>query len=527
MKKIILLLLLLYSAVLLPAQSEFKKEWEIKVSVDPRWNESMNDLSLVLVGDLSEIQMLDGQTGKVLWNFNAKSKLGVKTLEDWFFLRDIEGEPVKIIYKKPKEDKNTILFLDPRTGEIAANYTQESLKNKVEKPSKNDSKLVNAQSIFDDASQTSFEIFYSDKKIKSAMGKGTELDISILAMGQNVWTSELKVRAVRHLNQDLLAKDEPEMMIGLMVMNNKVLVISEGIIALDIKTGAEQWRSTFDNVQTSVGLKVEQQIGRSAMPTASKDAIYISDFSDNVKSIKKLDLATGNQLWTGNKFKSGDVVSQMIAFDNVLVAKFGGLIRVEKFIPNANGGIGDGTYKIEYVYEGESEIKAFDAASGKELWTASGITGQTLKKAQTGILKDGNKLIFCTDISLIVLDPLTQKILSETPLNSKAIGVVQYLFKHANSYIIEGTSGIQSVSDSGTLNYATNTKKCLYTEFRGDAYIVWIGKEIEDRNEFIRFDLASGKILGTLKGCYYPRFDYSGDYFVRFNGEVITKYTSR
>ncbi|MBK7110863.1 MAG: hypothetical protein IPH60_00215 [Flavobacteriales bacterium] len=74
------------------------------------------------------------------------------------------------------------------------------------------------------------------------------------------------------------------------------------------------------------------------------------------------------------------------------------------------------------------------------------------------------------------------------------------------------------------LSYATNTGQCLLTEMRGDAFIVWTGKKADDRNEFIRFDPSTGAIMGKLEGCYRPRFDFSGDRFVRFDNPKVMLY---
>lgn len=74
------------------------------------------------------------------------------------------------------------------------------------------------------------------------------------------------------------------------------------------------------------------------------------------------------------------------------------------------------------------------------------------------------------------------------------------------------------------LKYATNTGKCLMSEMRGDAFIVWTGKEATDRKEFIRFDPTTGTIMGKLEGCYRPRFDLTGDRFVRFDDEKVIMY---
>jgi outer membrane protein assembly factor BamB len=351
------------------------------------------------------------------------------------------------------------------------------------------------------------------------------MDLTITASGGYNWSTPLKAKCVRHLCTNLLSSDEPEMMVNVMAANGKVFVIYEGISTLDLQTGKVLWNTTFDNVKSSTGMKAMQEIGRSALPVADKSAVYICDFSKGEKMIKKLDVNTGAVLWKGEKLDNGDVVSQLFVTDNILLAKFGGVIRTEKYIPSTSGGMSDGTYRVEYVYEGNSEIKAYDTQTGKQLWSSETVMKEDkLSKSECSIMLEDNKLVVCSDKSFLLLDPKTGTRISKDDLGYKEIGKAQYIFVYNNQYIVEGEEGIAAFSKDGKKVYATSTDKRLLTEFKHNAYLVWVGKDAEDLNEFVRFDLASGKVLGKLKGCYHPRFDHTGDYFIRFNDQTVTKY---
>ncbi|MBK7110865.1 MAG: hypothetical protein IPH60_00225 [Flavobacteriales bacterium] len=58
-----------------------------------------------------------------------------------------------------------------------------------------------------------------------------------------------------------------------------VFVVYEGITCLDLGTGKVLWSTTFDNTETSLGLKAKQVIGRAAMPLPAADGVYVCDFS--------------------------------------------------------------------------------------------------------------------------------------------------------------------------------------------------------------------------------------------------------
>jgi hypothetical protein len=500
------------------SQNEFKKEWETKVEVKNEWNSCNSDLSMIIIGDLKAFAMVDGVAGKTLWTFNAKERLGVKSVEDWTFLWAKEGDPVEVIYKKPKEDTKTTIYLDSKTGAINSSITESTLKDKVAKTKRSKTKTTYATSAIDDASGTYVDLYYKDKFFKNSSA-GNEFELTVKASVGYNWSTNIKARAVTHLNRLLLASDEPDVVMNVMVKNDKVFIIYEGISVLDLKTGKFLWSTTFDMVQAGA---TSQEMGRSPLPTVDKEAVYICDFSKGEKAIKKLDINTGALLWKGDKLDNDDVISQLYVVNNILVAKFGGYIRKAKAIYNPNNGVTTQRAKIEF--EGTSDIRAYEIASGKQLWTASTIFGEDkISKSECGIYLDDDKLIACSSKNIYFLESSSGKVLNKVELG-KEIGKPQNIFMDNNNYIVEGEEGIASFSKTGKKNYSTATGKTLLLEYKGDAFIIWSGKDEDDMNEFIRFDLSTGKILGKLKGCYRPRFDTTGDYFIRFNDETITKY---
>ncbi len=73
---------------MLLAQKEFPLVWQAKFTVDPEWNAVSPDLAYLVAGDMSEIEMLDGSTGRTLWTYNFKARHGVKQCEDWIAHQD-------------------------------------------------------------------------------------------------------------------------------------------------------------------------------------------------------------------------------------------------------------------------------------------------------------------------------------------------------------------------------------------------------------------------------------------------------
>ncbi len=115
-----------------------------------------------------------------------------------------------------------------------------------------------ATSAYDEASGTFVDLYYKDKLLKNS-ASCNEFNVTVKASVGNSWSTDIKVKAVTHLNRLLLSSYEPDVMMDIIVSNNRVFVIYEGISVLDLKTGKFLWSTTFDNVQSDDN---SQEIGR-------------------------------------------------------------------------------------------------------------------------------------------------------------------------------------------------------------------------------------------------------------------------
>src|SRR5690242_14531770 len=118
MKPFILALCLLPAT--LSAQKEFPQVWEGKFTVDAKWKVITPDLDYVIGGDLTELEMLDGTTGKPLWTYNIKEKHGVKKCEDWVTHHETETIEVIVQPGGKKDAPRESVFLDYRTGQVVS-----------------------------------------------------------------------------------------------------------------------------------------------------------------------------------------------------------------------------------------------------------------------------------------------------------------------------------------------------------------------------------------------------------------------
>lgn len=513
---------------LLRAQKDFPRVWEGKFTVDASFHSYTPDLAYVIGGDMKEIEVLDGTTGKSLWIYNIRDQQGVKKCENW--KTHHENNTVEVITQQGSKEPLVSTFLDYRTGAVVA---QGELAVRAKVPAaprtnapsnkkRTRTHRVNQTSCLDEATNTRINIGYDAKRILNAT-KGTDLNITVEASGGHGWKANFTGKVVRHLNNDMLPAEEGDVILDVSTGHGRVFVIYEGITCLDLATGQILWSTTFDNVQTSMGLKLTQEIGRSAAPLIAADGVYICDFTKGERAIKKLDLNTGAVIWQADKLAKNDVVSELLFNSGSLIAHFGGLVRKEEYIPGMNGN--PDTYKVSYVFEGSTSIRAYGATDGKPLWNTEEMDlSDGFKKSECTLVNGNGKVLACGEKNLYAFDPANGKVLQQMEYNSKVIGKARWLFDVDDAFMIVGEKGIARTDASLKLTYATNTGKCLLTEMRGDAFIVWTGKKIDDRNEFIRFDPATGAIAGRQKDCPRPCFDTTGDRFLHFDGRKVAQY---
>src|SRR5690606_29497145 len=344
-----------------------------------------------------------------------------------------------------------VFQLDYRTGAVVSSLALE--ERKKEAPGKR----VSQDMCYDKATQTTIELSYDRKAIMSAT-KGTDLNLVVEATGGHAWNAQFPARVVRHLTNDRLPAADGQVLLRIGCSHGKVFVIYQGITCLDLATGKILWNTTFDNVQTSVGLKIKQEIGRAAMPLVAEDGVYICDFTKEERTIKKLDLNTGAVIWQAEKLKKGDVVSELALDGGNLIARFGGLIRVEEYIPGMDGN--RDVYKVNYEVEGSTSLRAYNAATGAPAWsTADTEFAEKFDKRECNILSSGGKVYACGEKNVYAFDAASGKLLQQGEYNAKAIGKASTLYPLESTFLINGEKGIARLSSELKPTYATNTGK--------------------------------------------------------------------
>lgn len=528
MKKlfIILFVALAYSGVL--AQKPFPLLYKSQWPVDVKWRYSNTEKTLALAGDLQEIAMLDATNGKLLWQMNFKDKLGIKNAKDWGWDEDKGVVWVKTKGESKSEEVTT--WFDERTGDKIDDVTNRVVRTKVKytRAAKSGGLRYKA-SIDDDKRNIHLNLLYKSKLATSSAGKGTKLKITVESSGAYSWNTEFEGRVLRALCDNAIGDGYSGDYISMELHGDHIFVIYEGISVFDVKTGKKLWETTFDNIEFNFGLmKSTQVLGRAAMPVVSEDAVFIADLSKSNHKIKKFNADNGTLIWESVEFGKGDLVPDMALVGNALIAKFGGEVETQTYIPGTDGR--PDVCKDEYKMDGPFGLKAYDPATGALLWETSKMKslGDKFSGSLSNIMISGNNIIFCTSKNMICMEARSGNMLWKVDISKTGIGIVNYIWERDGSMIAEGNKGVASVAiTGGKLNWATKTKKNLGTFGSTSAYYVWVGKSITDYQNFIRIDLDNGAILGIQKATRYPQFTPDREEFLKYDGKKIYRFRAR
>jgi outer membrane protein assembly factor BamB len=499
---------------------DFPLMFKSEFPVDAEWKVINYERTKVLAGDLSEIAMVDAKNGSAIWKVNFKEKFGQKKCNDWSWDEDLQI--VKLIFKGDEKGQEKIILLDDQKGSVVEKGTERKVK-----PASGKTMFKTELSIPD--KNISLRLSYKRPTIVSA-NKGRSTKIMVECQGALNWNTEIEGQIVRSLCSSVALRGFGGDFLTLDVINDKVFVIYEGISVLDLKTGKLLWKATFDNSEFDFGLvKQKQTLGRAAMPLVINNAVYIVDLSKNNYNIKKYDLENGTVLWQSEKFDEDAIVPELMVVGNTLVARFGGIIEQQTHI--------EGSANVpekcmsEPKLKGDFGVKAYDLSSGKLLWQTTALKEQLADKFSgsiSNLLSNDNVLFVASDKNLFAFDPNTGKAKFQVPVSKLKIGSIQTLFMHNNNLIAEGEEGVASFKpEDGKLNFAVNTDKCLGSELIGNAYIVWVGKSLEDRNKFVRMDIEKGTIYGKMSDTYRPWFTPDGEEFVKLDGQKMFRYKTK
>ncbi len=524
MKKITFIITFCSIVFFATAQKPFTQILNTKFTLNPEWKTINEDCSRVLAGDLEDIGMFSCVDGKELWRINFKQKYGKKSSTDWRWIE--EKGLVKIEFKGDKKGETQVFYIDDVTMEAVADENVRTVKTKP-------SDIIDKLSL--KLTNPNIEVkasYYTKWVFNGSAVKGNKRKVNISCNGAYTWSTQIEANLVASLCDNSMgsASEFFGNQLSLSSSGNKVFVIYEGLTCLDMATGKLLWQSSFDNSYFDFGLfKSVQTVGRADYPMVENEHVYFADLTKNISCIKKLDANTGNVVWQSAKVDKDALIPQILSTDEVIIARFGGEIITQSYIPNANNSAAS-VCKTELKMTGDFGIKVYDKANGKLLWETATLKpeGDKFSSSISNVVMDGKNIIVASDKNIFSLDSKTGKVNYKVACAGLDIGKPYRLYWYKDDLMIEANEGVARLKKAdGNKVFATNTGKCLSTQFVGEAYFVWTGKELGDMNKFVRVDTETGVINGKQEDTYRPWFTADGNEFVKFDGNKILRYKTK
>ena len=508
------------------AQEPFKMEYKFQfpISVESRF--ITEDRTLVLAGTNSEIAMMDAATGKLLWQLNIKQKLGQKKAKDWSLDQKVNVAWVDV--KGDKKDELITHYYKGTTGEEITAAQYQALKDAYNE----NWRWVKKGTLVVKSHATDVWIEYEKKRFAGSVNKGSKGKLTIKASGDNTWSTVIDAKYTTTLCYNAIpraAKDYGGDFLRLAYAQDKIFVIYEGLSVIDIKTGKLLWQTDLDNTDFDFGVfKSVQTLGRAGYPFADETGVYVADLSKKQHRIKKFDLNTGVMIWQSEEFENDDVVPNLEVVGGVLMAQFGGRLETQSFIPGVEGR--PDVCKTEYKFAGNAGLRAYDISTGKILWETNKMKelGDKFSGAITNLLVLDETAFIASDKNVYAFD-VNGKVKFSVPIKSLKIGKPTYieLYKDGSLRLL-CEDGVASINPAdGKVNFATNTGACLMWDDMGNAFYVWTGKDQFNLEEFVRVDMANGKILGKMKNAPYPFFTPDGEYIITFDGARVMRFKTK
>lgn len=567
-KILITLLCFLAAGTMQISAQDFQLVYKTSFPFKPGNKTSSTDRNFVYGACEKGLAMLDGKTGKLIWQYDIPSSTGKKKMD--YNRYDRELNIIFLYSKGTKTDPSLKICIDGTTGKelwrttdygtaiefeegiyynidysnlyfvveadekemyidvmTGKTLSSDDVMKRTKKKIKTDwNSLLGfsykyADFVTDEAGTMSISLKYkgmlSAKKIQV---KATDINDGSLK-----WEVNFEGNVIMPICKDYLdGLIYDEDMIGMEVHGNYAFIIYEGIACIDIRSGKLIWEKKLDNADASAGLRAKQVLGISAVPLITKDAVYIVDLSNGENNLKKIDIATGNVIWKSEKIDGDSRVPQLELSGNILLARFGGLLEEQIYVPGTNGA--PSVHKVKYSWAGDGGVRGYDASTGKVIWDTKAILKSDKFDRTTAMIVEGTNVFFSSDIYFYKVDVTSGKAAYTIDISPNKVGKMAGFVLYKNKLIISCDEGVAALDPSnGNKIYATNTGNNYSNQLVSDDYaIVWTGSKEDDWDAFSLLDINSGTILGKIKDTRYPYFDETGYSFIKFDGDEVMRY---
>ena len=625
------LMLLMFPAATLAGGPSFKELNKIKLPFTPstHWYTHTDDFKFFLCSTKSDMLMLDGIGGKILWQTNFKKDYKNEKFANQFWNK--ESNVVLVYDEDTKKGIAMKYFIDGKTGKILwssdkyvsdlgdyelsdgfSNYYDPGT-NSVLLPTKESVDLVDVNSgkilwskaitltgkskdfdcfimqyhdlvkiitgkeseIYLTTTEgkeiTDIEPYFNKKKFMSDRTHAFTIDIEDKNMyvimqgetnkfiaafaGMSLPKYKLNFRAYNTKTDELLWNKQYTMLFDcdlitlqpfirmyydqgmLFVEHDHFMTPDKGLTVLNPDNGEIMWEAQFRTEEkNSKGLtKLYITPFPAPHPLTKNGKTYVVNKTENIVSC--YDAAKGTKIWDSKKYPDAQIIPALFATDKLLIMRYGGDAVKTVSISKSSG---DSDYRNEYNNKDKYGIIAYDAATGKVVWSNETIEKAAKDKFEyiAGLEMINGKLYCATDKNFFILDPETGNVEKSVPVAKEKLGDAWKMiyFEKEQKIIVNCEKGIVKLDPiaskvEGKVETPTMPFMLPFNEMKADDhykdYAVFTEGDAETwkLKEFASIDLDNMKVRGLEEGdlLFYdiPHFSQGGEMFYKVDDEEI------
>lgn len=535
-KTILLLCLLVFSASI--SKGAFKEKHQVKLPFTPTMHMGTHtgDFKFFLCSTRSDMAMIDGLTGKMLWHINFEKEMQNKKFANQYwnkfanvilvFDEDsktsiatkyfIDGLTGKLLWKSDKyvsgfgsyelsdgfsnyydsktngvllPTKESVEFTDVSTGKViwskkielsgkAKDFDCYIMKyyDLVKVITGKDSEYYltthDGQEVFDNEPYFNKQKYLADRK-HARMLQIPDKNMYVIMQGETSKLFQFLGADVPRWKMNFIAYDATtnkeiwrkqhmiayafdwishDPFIKFFYADNKIFVEHEpnlktqtGLTVLDLKNGEKIWEAYFTTSEMKSGLSKSL-----LTPFPAPDPVVANGFVYVVDKVKNrlvcYHAENGAKAWESDKFPDAQMIPSLIVVDGVIILGHGGAAKKNARITPSKG---PSYYKYEYLNKDKYGIIAYEAKTGKTIWS-----GNTISKAAkdpfsfiAGIDYVDGKLYCATNKNMFILDPKTGAVINSIPVAGEKLGEIWGMtyFREQQKIIINLKNGIMKI----------------------------------------------------------------------------------
>ncbi|HEY9362991.1 MAG TPA: PQQ-binding-like beta-propeller repeat protein [Chitinophagaceae bacterium] len=532
------------------SQANFAVKWESKFENDADyWRYSTENGKYVVGTTKKEVSVISGVNGQPLWKKTFTDIAGVKEAKSQQIIEETET----LLFISKQKGNDELFCVDLKTGnKLWSNdqFNEINLGNLIfingagcyavvqkkgltfidektgkEKGAVEGIKGVIGRYVYLEESNQLILFAYQVNSLK-AIGSGLKNNLICIDLNtfQPKWNTTIKgvVEIKKYAGKSFSIFDwatvgvnkgigSGNVLVDLLVRENKAYVIMNGMQAFDLSNGNKLWEVEFD-LSLNRGMAGSSQLYNAvADPLFTKEFIYMAAFEKGRdKSIKKYDIETGKLIWETPVNGRKIIIPKISLVNGLIVAQIGGYVNLQ--------GEDKGSYFSKWKWQGPFGLKGFDAETGKLKWETEKFDDRI-----TNMLVNDNALFVADESNLFSINTATGEKAFEVKLKDAKTGKAQYIFNSNGRIMILGEDGLTAFNSKGNMEYSFTAKNASMNS--SDEYgdnLYYVGTD----DEIIAFDITTGKEIGRFefKKGYIYGIKNSGKTFMLYKDNKVTSY---